>query len=414
MLRILHTSDWHLGHSLHDVPRRHEHALFLRWLLEQLIEEQVDALLIAGDVFDGANPSAEAQQTLYDFLALTRRRCPELDIVIIGGNHDSATRLDAPDSLLRALGIRVVGGLPRAGRVIDMERVIVPLRDRRREIAAYVAAVPFLRAFDLPPIDAEDPLIAGVHRVYEEILGEARARRTPSQALVALGHCYMAGAALSVHSERKILGGNQHALPVDVFPDDLAYVALGHLHLAQAVGGREWVRYSGSPLPLSLAEASYRHQVCLVDLDGPALAGVRSLEVPRAVSIVRVPEEGALPLDEMLPRLAALEPLEPDTPQETRPYLEVNVALARPDPWLRRTVEDALAGKAARLVRLGVRASEGTGLALADARPADSLQSMRPEEVFVLRYQRMCKGEPGEELLQAFHDLLGRVEAQAP
>lgn len=415
MLRILHTADWHLGHSLHDVPRRHEHARFLSWLLERLGEEQVDALLIAGDVFDSANPSAEAQQMLYDFLARACRQCPELDIIIIGGNHDSAARLDAPDSLLRALGIRVVGGLPRTGgRVIDVDRILIPLHDRSREVAALVAAVPFLRAFDLPPVDADDRLIAGVRRVYEEVLGAAAARRREGQALVAMGHCYMTGAAVSALSERKILGGNQHALPIDIFSDDVAYVALGHLHLAQAVGGREGVRYSGSPIPLSLAEASYCHQVCLVDLDGPALAGVRSLPVPRAVPILRIPEEGALPLEQLLPRLLALDPLAPDAQQEARPYLEVEVAVSRPEPMLRRSIEDALAGKAPRLMRLGVRASEGTGLALADARPTDSLQSLRPEEVFVLRYQRRFGGEPREELIAAFHELLDRVDAEAP
>src|SRR5690349_8399639 len=113
MLRLLHTSDWHLGHTLHDLPRRYEHAHFLSWLLGKLEEEQVDALVVAGDIFDSANPSAEAQQALYKFLAEARLRLPALDVVIVGGNHDSAARLDAPDPLLRALGIRVIGGLPR-------------------------------------------------------------------------------------------------------------------------------------------------------------------------------------------------------------------------------------------------------------------------------------------------------------
>lgn len=410
MIRLLHTSDWHLGHSLYDIPRHHEQALFLRWLIERLIEEDVDALLIAGDVFDGANPSAEAQQALYDFLAETRQRRPGLDIILIGGNHDSAARLDAPNSVLRELGIRVVGGLPRDGGAIDMERVIVPLRDRQGEISAWVAAVPFLRASDLPAIDAEDRLIAGVRRVYEEVLDAARTHRQERHALVAMGHCYMAGAEVSSHSERRILGGNRHALPIDVFSKDFAYVALGHMHLAQTVGGREQVRYSGSPIPLSLGEASYRHQVCLVDLDGPALTAVRSLPVPRWAHMLRIPDKGSAPPEQIMRRIEALDPLDPDTPEQLRPYLEVEVALSKPEPWLRRTIEEALKGKAARLVRLGVQPVEGTGLALADACPRERLQRMRPEEVFVLRYQRLFRSEPGEALLEAFHELLRRVE----
>jgi exonuclease SbcD len=111
-MKILHTSDWHLGHSLHDHSREAEHQAFLAWLLDTLEVESVDALLICGDVFDNANPAAQSQALWYRFLAEAQHRLPGLDIVVIGGNHDSAARLDAPDPLLRALRVRVVGGLP--------------------------------------------------------------------------------------------------------------------------------------------------------------------------------------------------------------------------------------------------------------------------------------------------------------
>jgi exonuclease SbcD len=413
MLRILHTSDWHLGHTLHDLPRRHEHASFLRWLLEQLAREQVDALVVAGDVFDTANPSAEAQETLYGFLAAARRAMPELDIVVIGGNHDSAGRLDAPDPLLRALGIRVVGGLPRSGKRVEVDRLVVPLRDRSGAVGAWLAAVPFLRAFDLPFVDEGDPLVEGVRRVYDEILTAARAKREPGQALLATGHCYMTGTALSSLSERKVLGGNQHALPADIFPADVAYVALGHLHLAQTVGGREGVRYSGSPIPLSLAEAPYAHQVVVADLDGADLHEVRSLLVPRAVPIVKVPAGGPRPLDEVLPLLLALPPLDPALAPEARPYLEVEVAVPKPEPSLRRKIEEAIAGKAARLVRIGVRL-EGSGLALPDVFTTTSLKDHEAEDVFRQRYRRSYPNDPPAELLSAFHELVELVAAEEP
>ena len=360
MLRVLHTSDWHLGHTLHDLSRRYEHQQFFRWLLDRLVEEQVDALLVAGDVFDTANPSAEAQERLSGFLGDARGRLPALDIVVIGGNHDSAGRLDAPDSLLRPLGIRVVGGLPQNERRLDAERVIIPLCDRAGNVAAWVAAVPFLRAFDLPVVDTGDPLIEGVRQVYAEALAAAREKRVPGQALLGMGHCYLTGTALSALSERKILGGNQHALPADIFPEDVAYVALGHLHLAQSVGGREGVRYSGSPIPLSLSEASYRHQVVIADFDGEALREVRILPIPRAVPILTIPERGPLPVDQVLALLLALPPLDPALPAETRPYLDVEVAVQKPEPSVRRRIEEALVGKAARLVRIGLRL-EGSG-----------------------------------------------------
>jgi exonuclease SbcD len=413
-MRLLHTSDWHLGHTLYDTSREAEHAAFLEWLLDTVEAQKVDALLVAGDIFDTANPSAEAQASWYQFVAQARRRCPRLDIVVIGGNHDSAARLDAPDPLFAALEVRVVGGLPRTQGAVELERLLVPVKNAQGKVGAWVAAVPYLRPADLPLVSEEagDKLIEGVRSVYAEVLEGARARREPGQALVAMGHCYMVGSELSALSERKILGGNQHALPVELFPEDVAYAALGHLHKAQRVGGREGVRYSGSPLPLSLSEASYAHQVLLVELEGERLSSVRPLHVPRRVDIVRVPSRHAATLDDVLTELAALPPLEAETPDWRRPYLEVCVALPRPEPALRRRVEASLEGKAARLVKL-TPAYTGTGNTLAEERPGVSLKERTPEDVFRARYARDYTEPPEPVLLEAFHSLLTQVQEDA-
>ena len=150
-LRLLHTSDWHLGHQLHGLPRTAEHAAFLTWLLAELEQRAADALVIAGDVFETANPPATAQRAWFSFLGQARRRLPQLDIVVIGGNHDSAARLDAPHPILNELGITIVGGLPRnATGALDLDRLVVPLHQANGAIGAWLAAVPFLRPADLP------------------------------------------------------------------------------------------------------------------------------------------------------------------------------------------------------------------------------------------------------------------------
>lgn len=407
MLTLLHTSDWHLGHTLHDQPRTEEHAAFLTWLLDLADAEEADALVVAGDLFDGSNPPANAQEQLYRFLVDLRARRPAIDVVLVGGNHDSAQRLDAPGSMLRALGIHMVGGLPRrADRSLDLDRLVVPLTDARGAVAAWVAAVPFLRLADLPSTDGDDPLVEGVRAVYAETLDAARARRAPGQALVATGHCYMRDGELSELSERKILGGNQHALPVGVFPDDVAYVALGHLHLAQPIG-RPGVRYSGSPLPLSMPERAYPHQVCVVKLDGERLAEVRAARVPRVTELLRVPETGALPIDELEAALRALPALDPGTPAWRRPFLEAAVRLDAPEPGLQRRLEAALDGRAARLVKVG-RERTGTGEALGATEVA-GLSDITPEEVFVRRWRQEFSAEPDPAVLACFAELLGEA-----
>jgi DNA repair protein SbcD/Mre11 len=405
-MRIIHTSDWHLGHALHDVARDHEHRAFLAWLAGAVEAEQADALIVTGDVFDTANPSAAAQQLLWDFLADLRARRPRIDVVIIGGNHDSAARLDAPERVLRSLRVRVIGGLPRLdGGALDVERLLVPLHDAGGEVAAWVIAVPFLRAADLPPEGAGegDPLVEGVRAIYAEAIAAARGRKQLGEALVATGHLFMTGTQVSYLSERRILGGNQHALPLDLFPDDLAYVALGHLHKCQRVGGREQVRYAGSPIPLAMNEAAYRHQVLVVDLDGEQLVGVRGLDIPRAVDLVRVPARGGLPIDELVDALEDLEPAGDSLP-EVWPYVEVCARLAAPEPRLRTIVEKALSGRRARLIKLQVEYA-GDGASLAET-VAEDLKDLDPEEVLIRRWRRDHEGDPPAALIALYHELI--------
>lgn len=414
-MRILHTSDWHLGHGLHGRSRDEEHRRFLDWLLDRLDEHMVDALIIPGDVFDTANPPTSALQAWYEFLGTARRRNANLDIVIAGGNHDSAARLDAPRAILRPLAVHVVGGLPRlADGAVDHERLVVPLSNAEGDVEAWVAAMPFLRPADLPRVDVGeegDPLVEGVRRVYAEAFAAARARMQPGQSLIATGHCFMRGGKISEDSERKVLGGNQHALPLEVFADDVAYVALGHLHLAQSVGGADHVRYCGAPLPLSMSERDYPHQVLIADIFEGKVDAIEALRAPRAIEMMRVPAAGYEVLASVLERIAALPGLSERDAAWARPFLEVAVRLTGPEPGLRPRVEAALAGKAPRLARLLVERA-GDAKALADAIPDAELTTLGAEEVFRRRWARIHPGEPPSALVAAFHELLEAVEQE--
>lgn len=429
-MRLLHTGDWHLGQTLHGVSRAYEHQRFLSWLLDQLDQHKVDAFLLAGDIFDAASPGAEAQAQYFGFLAEARRRFPALDIVVVGGNHDTPARLDAARAVLDALRVHVVGGLPQSpDRTWDLERLLVPLKDSEGRVAARLLAVPFLRPKDLPasrsearraagldperpPAEAsaeEETIVAGHRHLYEALVEAAETQRPPNGALIATGHAYVAGGQLSELSERKIQRGNQQALPVDdTYPEALAYVALGHLHLAQSVSAR--VRYSGSPIPLSMAELRYPHQVLLVDLDGSSLRSVRSALVPRFVELIRLPETPA-PLGEVLERLRALPRSGPPGATEPeRPLLEVRVRLETAEPRLRQEVEKALEGAWARLLRIDVHRPQGNPRA--DLPPVD-LERLDPEDVFRSAYHRSRGDTPSPELIDAFRELLEGIHQEA-
>jgi exonuclease SbcD len=402
-LRLLHTSDWHLGHVLHGFDRASEHALVLDWLLETVQQEDVDALLVSGDVFDAANPPTEAQHLWYRFLVEAWKRAPHLQVVVVGGNHDSASRLDSTDPFLRALGrLHVVGGVARTEAGVDLDRHVIPLQHRDGSTAAWVAAVPHLRASETGTGD-EAAVAAGTRRFYEAVFDRIRARLGPGEAMIAMGHLYLVGGQVSKLSERRLTLGNQHAVGHDLFPADVAYAALGHLHLAQPVGGREHVRYSGSLIPLALSERDYPHQVVLVDLDGPQVAAVREVHVPRHVGLPRIPVKGTATVAEALAAIAAL-PGRGERPDAGCPLLEVEVSLERPEPSLRQQIEEALREKEPRLARLGVTLT-GTGAALGDTE-VRAISDLQPEDVFRAKWRKQYEGEPPAELLLAFHELV--------
>lgn len=406
-MRLLHTSDWHLGQTLHGFDRSHEHQAFLDWLLDTLEREAVDALLVAGDVFDTANPSAAAQHQLYAFLGRAKARLPHLHTVLIAGNHDSAARLEAPGPLLAAFDARASGQLVRdAAGAIDVERLLLPLCARDGRIAAWVLAVPFLRPGDVPRVEgAADPYPAGVAALYAQALELALQRRAPGQAIVALGHCHMAGGEVSADSERRLVIGGAEALPAGLFDPRIAYVALGHLHRAQRVGGDDTRRYAGSPLPLAFTERDYRHQVLRVDLDGERVREVTALHVPRAVPLLRVPERHAPP-DAVLAALAAL--ALPPCPPAARPYLEVRVQLDAPEPGLRARIEAALEGRPVRLARIDARRSAA---APAAAHVPDDLARLQPVDVFERRFHERYGAAAPEPLRRAFAELLHAAAA---
>ncbi|MEN3755909.1 exonuclease SbcCD subunit D C-terminal domain-containing protein [Aeromonas veronii] len=404
-MKILHTADWHLGHQLHGHDRRFEHDAFLDWLSDTLKAREIDALLVAGDLFDTANPPASAWQQLYRFLARLRAEMPHLNMVLIGGNHDSPSKLDAPHELLRAFDLHLVGSISRDSEgKLETDRLLVPLQDREGNIAAWCAAVPFLRSSDLRVeqlAEGQDRLIEGVRQVYAEVLAEGRARCGEALPLIAMGHAYLAAGQLSELSERRVLGGNQHALPAELFAG-ADYTALGHLHLAQSPA--EGVHYSGSPLPLSLAEANYNHQVLEVTFAEDKLTGLERIPVPRAVEMIRLPQST---LDDALKAIASLEL--PACPQEAQPFLEVRLLLPKPEARIRERILAAIADKPVRLARI-TTSYQGSGGGLADGREQRRLAELSPTEVFRLCYQRQFEGEPEAGLVASFEEILEQVK----
>jgi exonuclease SbcD len=410
MLRLFHTADWHLGHHLHGVSRQLEHQQFLDWLLDEMHNKQADALVVAGDIFDSANPSSAAQSQLYDFLVKARTRLPNLNIILIGGNHDSASRLDAPSPILNTLGVTVVGGLSREAQGnIDWDRLLVPLTNAAGEVKAWCGAMPFLRNADLPSGEQDtDPLISGMKTLYAELFEHLQQKASNAESLILTGHCYMVNGAVSELSERKILGGNQHALPVELFPDDIAYVALGHLHLAQKVGSNEHIRYSGSPIPLSFDETDYFHQVVQVDVRAGQSVETVAVKIPRSVQLLRIPNgKDFAVLSEVIGHLENL--ILDDLPIEQRPLLELRIRLEKPEPGLRQQIEEVISKLPVRLLKIST-AYSGSEKSLADLKIEERLEELQPLDVFQRCYQNKYDKDAPEAMNALFNELVESLQ----
>ena len=287
--RVLHTADWHLGKTLNDQSRDEEHELFLNWLLKIIDEGAVDVLVIAGDVFDSANPPQLAQTRYYDFVSQLYKNT-NCSLIVTAGNHDSPLQLEAPRQVLQALGAHVVGFLPEN----PVSRLIVlPSPDNPRLV---IAAIPFLRDRDLrkgyagqDASDIQQALTDGIKKRYEETAEAAAKWSKKGVPILVTGHLTVMGTS-KTDSEREIHIGGLGAVNADVFPDIFSYVALGHLHRPQTPDNR--VCYSGSPIALSFSEANDTKEVQILDFaDDGTLKEHTPIPVPvfRRLAQIRTP-----------------------------------------------------------------------------------------------------------------------------
>lgn len=414
-MRVFHTADWHLGQTFHEYDRDYEHACFLDWLLRELATRKPDAMLVSGDVFDSVNPPATAQRMYYEFLQNAADLLPGLQMVVTAGNHDAAARLEAPAPLLKRIHVHVVGTVGRTESAeIDYLKFLVPLADRAGKVVAIVLAVPFLRLADLPLTPgAADAYNAGMAAFYAGLTAQACALRDekhPGAVLIGMGHCHLTEGAESRDSERRLVVGGLESLSAEMFPRELCYVALGHLHKPQSFDdGR--VQYSGSPIPLSFSERNYHHRVCELEFGPTGLLERRSLEIPRAVPLLSLPVGSAVPLPALEEVLRNAQ-YGSGTSPEQHPFLEVRYLDDGPEPGRRHRIEQALEGKPVRLATTKFEPKErapggqeaGPGEGLGDLRSVD------PLDVLLAAYrERYEGGEPETSLLSAFREILTEV-----
>jgi exonuclease SbcD len=291
-MKILHTSDWHIGRMLYGRKRYSEYEEFLVWLADLIRSERVDALLVSGDIFDNSAPSNRAQELYYRFLyRIAGSSCRH--VVIIAGNHDSPSFIDAPKQLLGSLNVHVVGAITES-----LADEVLVLKDRSGVEELIVCAIPYLRDRDIRTAEAGETLedkdrklIEGISSHYLEVCELARLQKAAMDhpvPIIAMGHLFTTGAqTVEGDGVGKLYIGSLSHVDTDVFPEYINYVALGHLHVPQIIGHSDIVRYSGSPLPMGFGEANHDKSICLIEMSD-SMSVVTRITVPRFQTLERI------------------------------------------------------------------------------------------------------------------------------
>lgn len=406
-MKILHTSDWHLGRPLYGRSRHPEFGEFLDWLACVVEAEAVEALLVSGDIFDTTTPGNRTQELYYRFLhRVSLSSCRHM--VVIGGNHDSPTFLDAPGELLSALDVHVLGAVTS-----DPEDEVIVLRDAHGEPEAVVCAVPYLRDRDIRTVEpgesAEDKnrkLLEGIGRHYAEVCGladETRRALAPDIPLIATGHLFTAGGStVDGDGVREIYVGSLARVGCSAFPECIDYLALGHLHVAQRVGGQEHLRYSGSPMPMGFGEAGQRKLVLMVEFKGRTPA-VTEFPVPCFRTLERL--SGSL--GELSARILELRSV------GSNAWLEIEYRGDDPAPVVQEALEGAISGSLLEILR--IRSSRAMQRPLTPLDEAETLEELDRETVFV-----RCLDSRGAEeslrpgLLECYREVLRSIDEEDP
>ncbi len=404
-MRILHTADWHLGKKLDQHYRTEEHQRFLDWLLQTINERKIDALLIAGDIFDTGSPANETLRMYYNFLVDLKQTCCR-QAVIIGGNHDSISTLNAPRELLKALQVHVIGGVPE-----NAEEQIIPLTNTDGEVEAVVAAVPFLRDREVrlsvageSAVEREQRIREGIIYHYNNLLPLLENYRLKNIPLIATGHLFAQGAAAS-ESEKEIHVGSLGQIPATAFPVEYNYVALGHLHRPQVVGGLPHIRYSGSPIPLSFSEATDEKQVLILEARPGQAITIEPVQIPVFRQLIRIsgqPEKVQQQLVQLNIELAR---------NELPAWVEVQVHTNNLLTQLQDELLDVLKKKPGfgQLFLRQLRLREATGIQEVGT-DYHQLVDMTPQHVFNLRLESMGEENELETLKLTFVEALQLME----
>lgn len=402
-MRILHSSDWHLGQHFIGRSRASEHQAFLHWLVQQVKQLQIDAIIVAGDIFDTATPPSYARELYNQFIVeLQGSGC---QLIVLAGNHDAAAVLNESKNLLQYLNTRVIANCSD-----ELSEQLLVLHNQQQQPAALLCAIPFIRSRDLlqsqsgqSARDKQQSLQQAITQHYQQLYALAQQYNSQQQQplpIIMTGHLTTVGVSTS-ESVRDIYIGTLDAFPSNAFPP-ADYIALGHIHQSQQLNASTDIRYSGSPIALSFDEAKQQKQLWLIEFSGTEKT-VTTLPVPcfqPLCSIKASLADVTVKVTQALHKLAANETL----------WLEL--VISETDAYLtdlQQRVEQLLQDLPVELLRLRRQRSAGSNLSTT---VQQSLDELTAEQVWHSRLAGESLSDEQQQQLTVLHQqVLAKVQA---
>lgn len=398
-MKIIHTSDWHLGHTLYNYDRSFEQRAFLKQLARIVAEEKPDVMVVSGDIYHYSSPSASTQRMYTDGMLRIHRACPEMKIVVTAGNHDSSSKLEIDSSLWHHFGVKVVGNIERTQEEVNLDKHIIEIRNQD-VLKGYVIAVPHVYPQNFPLLDAETPREQRQACFFQALLDKVEQLNTEKLPVILMAHLSIEGSDRSGHDES--VGGIEY-IPLSSLGNGYDYLALGHIHCPQNIKGSNGsARYCGTPLPVSFDE-TYPHSVSVVEIEKQGAEPLlRTREIENPIPLLTLPSD-PVPFEE------ALKLLEEYT-EEKQAYIRLNVLIKdylAPD--CNERASNATRGKACRYCYIKLNRERQNTDSENRHMSIQEIQQKSPLEIARLYYQESEGEEMDEELCTLMESAVQRV-----
>lgn len=399
-MKILHTSDWHLGHTLYNYDRSLEQQAFLKQLARIAAEEKLDAMVVSGDIYHYSTPSATTQKMYTDGMLEIHRACPEMTIVVTAGNHDSSSKLEIDSNLWNHFGVRVVGNIERNQEEVNLEKHIVEVKDKEGNLKGYIIAVPHVYPQNFPMLDTETPREERQARFFQALQDEVEKMNVKRLPVVLMAHLSIEGSDRTGHDET--VGGIEY-VPISSMGEGYDYLALGHIHCPQNIKGNgRHARYCGTPLPVSFDE-TYPHSVSVVEIRREEELQIRTVEIENLLPFVTLPKE-AVPFEEALKLLE-------EYPDDKPAYIRLNVLIKdylAPD--CNERASNAAKGKNCKYCYIKSNREKQASSDKTRHISIQEIQEMSPLEIAKLYYQEAEGEEMDEELCELMNVAVQKVK----